>query len=93
MPHGCHIYAKASDMENATMCKYPQSGHVLPHWKCVLQCCAECPYINITDQETNKKYEETTPAIQFHIFHIIGQCTDHVIIPFKDNKICYMCEK
>ena len=23
MPHGNHIYAKASDMENATMCTYP----------------------------------------------------------------------
>ena len=25
MPHGNHIYAKASDMANATMCTYPQS--------------------------------------------------------------------
>ena len=25
MPHGSHIYAKESDMENAKMCTYPQS--------------------------------------------------------------------
>ena len=25
MPHGSHIYAKSSDMENATMCTYPHS--------------------------------------------------------------------
>ena len=25
MPHGNHIYAKASYMANATMCTYPQS--------------------------------------------------------------------
>ena len=25
MPHGCHIFAKSSDMENVTMCTYPQS--------------------------------------------------------------------
>ena len=37
IPHGNHIYAKASDMANATMCKYPQSEHSLPHWKCVLR--------------------------------------------------------
>ena len=37
MPHGPHIYAKASDMENATMCTYQQSDHALPHWKCVLR--------------------------------------------------------
>ena len=53
MPHGSHIYAKASDMTNATMCTYPQSEHALPHWKCVLQFCADCPCINIPDQETN----------------------------------------
>ena len=32
MPHGRHIYAKACDMENATMCAYPQYNHALPHW-------------------------------------------------------------
>ena len=37
MPHGCHIYARASDMEKATMCTYPQSDHSLPHWNCVLR--------------------------------------------------------
>ena len=55
MPHGRHIYAKASDMENATMCAYPHSDHAIPHWKCVLRCCAECPCINIPDRETDNK--------------------------------------
>ena len=54
MPHGRHIYAKAYDMANDTMCPYPKSDHALPHWKCVLMCCAECPCINLNDQETNK---------------------------------------
>ena len=58
MPHGSHIYATASDMENATMCTYPHSEHALPHWKCVLQCCADCPCINITDQKTTKNNEK-----------------------------------
>ena len=53
MPHRLHIYAKAYDMVNATMCTYPQYDHALPHWKCVLRCCADFPYINIPDQETN----------------------------------------
>ena len=53
MPHGSHIYSKASDMVNATMCKYPQSDHALPHWKFVLRCCADCPCINIPDQGKN----------------------------------------
>ena len=50
MTHGSHIYAKAYDMAQATMCAYPQSDHALLHWKCVLRCCAKCPCININDQ-------------------------------------------
>ena len=52
IPHGRHIYAKGSDMEKATICTYPPSDHALPHYKYVLQCCSECPYINLPDQET-----------------------------------------
>ena len=86
IPHGRHIYAKASDMANAKICAYSQSDHALPHWKCVLWCCADCPCINLTDQETNKKHEETTPSIRFHIYHIIGRFTAHGRIPLKDKK-------
>ena len=43
MPHGHHIPAKASDMAKATMCAYPQSDHVLPHWKCVFTILCEIP--------------------------------------------------
>ena len=49
MPHGRHIYANAYEMTKATMCANLQSDHALPHWKCVLRCCAKCPIINITD--------------------------------------------
>ena len=75
------------------MCAYPHSDHALPHWKCVLRCCAECPHINLSDQETNKKHEETTPSIRFRINHIIGRCATHGRIPLKDKKIYYMCKQ
>ena len=55
MPHGRHIYAKASGMANATMCAYPHSDDAPPHWKCVLQCCTECPCINLPEQDVFKK--------------------------------------
>ena len=90
MPHGRHIYAKSSDMEKATMCTYPHFDHVLTHWKCVLRYCAKCPCINLTEQETDKNYSETTPSIRFHIYHIIGRCTAHGRIPLKDKK-CVTC--
>ena len=56
MPHGHHIYAKAYDMEKVTMCKYPQSYHMLSPWKCVMICCAKCPCVNLPDQEKDDQY-------------------------------------
>ena len=60
MPHWSHIYAKASDMANATMCTYPQSDQALPHRKRVLQFCAKYSCINIPDQETDKSMNKNT---------------------------------
>ena len=71
MPHGRHIYAKTSDMAKATICAYPQSDHALPQCKCLLRCCADCPCINISYQETDNQNSDTTPSIIFHIYHII----------------------
>ena len=65
MPHGRHIYAKASDIANATMNTYPNSDNALPHWKCVLRCCYECPYINIHYQERNKSMNRKHPQLGF----------------------------
>ena len=86
MPHGRNIYAKADDMEQATMCTYPQSDHALPNWKYVLRCCAYCPCINLPYQEKDKKHEEITASIRFHIYHTIGRCTAHGKITSKDKK-------
>ena len=61
MPHGRHIFAKSSDMEKAIICTYPQSDDALPHFKCVLRCCSDCPCIHFPDQETDHQYLETTP--------------------------------
>ena len=75
MPHGHHIFAKAYYMEMATMCAYPQSYHALPHRKCVLQCCARCPCVNLTDQETDDQYPKTRPSIRLHTYHLIANFT------------------
>ena len=64
MPHRRNIYSKEFDMAKDTMCIYPQSDHALPHRKCVLQCCARCPCVNLTDQETDYQYPKTRPAIR-----------------------------
>ena len=93
MPHGRHIYAKASDMSKAEMCTFPQYYHAIPHWKCVLRCYKKCPCINISDREIDNQYSETIPSIRFHIYHIIGIFTANGRIPLKDKKICYICKQ
>ena len=75
MPHGLYIYAKVSDMAKATMCAYPQSYHALPHFKCVIQYCAKCPSVNLLDQETDDQYSNTSPYINFRIYHITARCS------------------
>ena len=89
MPHGRHIYAKASDMEEATVCAYPQSDHALTHWKCVMRCYAKFPSVNLPDQETDDQYYNTSPSISFHVCHLIARCTAHGRLPLNDrNNYC-----
>ena len=93
IPHGHHIYAKASDMPKAKMSAYNQSDHSLPYWKCVLRCCSDFPCINISDQDTDNHNSDITPSFRFHIYHIIARCTAHGRISMEDNKICFMCKQ
>ena len=93
MPHGIHIYAKAYDIEKATIWEYSHSDHVLPHYKCLFQCCAKCPSINIPDQEIYDQYTNTSPYIRFHIYHLISLCTTHGRLPLTYKKICCKCQQ
>ena len=93
MPHGSHIYARAYDMAKAKMYAYPQSYHALPHWKCVMRCCANCPYANFPDQETDDQYSDISPSIRFHIYHLIANCTTHGRIPLTDRGNCCECKQ
>ena len=73
-------------MEKASMCAYSQSDHTLPHWKCVLRCCAKRPSINISDQETDYQYPDTSPSIRVHVYHLIARCDKHERLPLTDKK-------
>ena len=66
--------------------RYPQSDHVLPHWKCVFWCCAKCPNVNIPDQEIDDQYSDIRPSIRFHNYHIIARCTTHGRLQLTDKK-------
>ena len=66
---GSHINEKAYEMANVTMSAYSQLDHLLPRWECVLQYCAKCPSIYLTDQETDYQYTDT--VLQFIFTFII----------------------
>ena len=93
MPHGRHIYVKAYDLAKAKMCAYSQSDHVLPHWKCVLKCCAKCPKIHLPAQETYYQYPDTSPSIIFQIYHLNARCTKHVSITLTYRGNCRKCQQ
>ena len=65
MTHGRHINAKASDMEKAAMCTYPQSDHALTRWKCVLQCCDDCPCEIFLTKKQIKNMKKQHPQLGF----------------------------
>ena len=88
MPHGHHIYAKASDMAKATVCAYLQSYHISPHWKRVMRCCDKFPSVNLPPQETDDQYSNTSSPISFHVYYLISRCKTYLRIPLNDKKIC-----
>ena len=71
IPHGVHVYQKEYYMDIATMCDYPLTHHALPHWRCVLRCCVNFPYISTPSQESDNHHSSTHPTIRFHVYKMI----------------------
>ena len=80
-------------MVEETICAYPQSDHALPHWKCVMWCCAKFPIVNIPDQETDDQYSNTSPSVLFHIYHLFARCATHGRLQLNDKKCFRNCKK
>ena len=86
MPHGKHIFKTASDMYMETICAYPPSKYALTHWKCVLWCCAQFPYIDIPSPESDQHNSHVSPTMGFCVYHLIARCTVQGICPFNEKK-------
>ena len=54
MLYSFHIYQTASGTAMDTMCTCQPYQSELPHWKCVLRCCANFPYIAIPSKKPDK---------------------------------------
>ena len=74
------------------MCEYSSSKYVLPHWKCVLQWCAQFQWIDITSPESDYHNSNVSPIIRFNVYQHSVCCTVHVRRPFNENKQCQLCE-
>ena len=44
--------------------------------KCVLRHCAQCPSINIPDQETYNNHPNPSPSIHCYTYHLISRFTN-----------------
>ena len=74
-------------------CMHTHSQIIIHHTVNVyLRCCAKCPSINITDQETHDQYPNTIPSISFHVFNLIARCTKHGRLTLTDKKSCRKCQ-
>ena len=67
--------------------------HRNTHLQCVLRCCSKCPSTNISDQETDYQYSDTSLLICFHIYHITARCTKHGRLPLNDRKCFCNCQQ
>ena len=74
MPHGRHIYVKASDTAKATICAYPHSYYAFTKLEMYIAMLLQCLSINIPDQETYDKHPNPSTSIRFPIYHLIAQC-------------------
>ena len=90
--HGKYIVKTASDMAMATMCVNPSSKYALPHWKCVLGCCAQCTHIDLPSPESDQHNSHVSPTIHFHVYQKIARCIVHGRCPFNDKKQCQLYE-
>ena len=87
MPHGKHMLKTAYGMDVATMCAYKSSKYALPHWRCVLRCCAKFQIIDLPSPESDQKNSNASTKIC-----LIVHYTMHGGHPFNERKQCQLYE-
>jgi hypothetical protein len=89
MPNGKPLHEKPKDALLAIQCK-PVEGFSIPHFKCVLRTCHDCPKHVLPREE--KALAENEWPISFHVYQNAARCTMHGIIVPADSEICAACE-
>ena len=69
---------------------------IFPKWDCILNCCSDCPMMNVpfleSSEQLNRFFPESLDKIKFHIFQNISKCLIHGLRPFKYNNMCELCD-
>ena len=71
----------------ATMSPFTSNIHDMPPWKCVFQCCDNCPSIFITGQKSTSYDTNTHPTPCLHVNISVLDCTVNGLSPFEENNM------
>ena len=70
-------------------------GSKIPKWDCILNFCSNCPIINYPYLQSSEQLDRLFPdyfhKTKFHIFRNISKFLIHLLIPFKYNNTCELC--
>ena len=70
------------------LCAYPSSNYSLPHYKCVLQCCANFTFIGLPSTESDQHNSNVSTTIIFHVYNLVARCTMHGRRTLNEKKRC-----
>ena len=68
------------------LCTFPSNIHALPHWKSVLQCCANCKSIVIPVKESNRDDNFFT-TILFFVYQLASCHEVHGKFLFEEKNM------
>ena len=66
--------------------EYTSSSYALPHWKCVLCCCAQCPHIYLPSPESDHHNLNVSTIISFCVYQHIARFNVNDRHPFNESK-------
>ena len=88
-PNDNPLHKRACDAAMSTMCPCPSEHLDLPHWKCVLRCCAGCPILPVPAEELNPLSD--VRHISFHCYKNVTRCSKHGRRPLNEINKCIEC--
>ena len=84
MTHVTHIQRSEKYMALETMCNFTSEKNDLPHCKCVLRRCSNCPSLVIPGQDSNRDDTKMCLTIKCHVYILVSLYTVHVRCSYEE---------